>query len=181
MYPPNLSYQRNKLIVITALITMLITSVVWIGLGVTGYFLVFSKPPTFEILVDHPDVVELGAEFDVKVTVRNSGSDDVNLANIDVYEGLLDGFEISSITPKPRSTEKIIGYHSYSLFHTLTPGKSQDITFKLKAKEVGYWAGDIDACNTLQNLVTFHAGIEVVDPAAAAVAESEAEEEKNEQ
>lgn len=179
MYPPTPSSYRNKLIVITAAITLVITSLVWLGLGVAGYFWVFSKPPSFEIRVDHPAVVDLGEEFEVKVTVENTGADDVNLANIDVYEGLLDGFEIISMTPKPSSTEKIIGYHSYNVFKKLAPGKSHDLTFKLKAKEVGYWAGDIDACNTMQNMVTHYTEIEVVDPAMVAptVVEPETEEE----
>jgi hypothetical protein len=48
--------------------------------------------------------------------VENVGSDKVNLANVDFYDDLLDGFDVISITPKPRSSEKIIGYHSYNLF-----------------------------------------------------------------
>jgi hypothetical protein len=179
MYPPTPSSYRIKLIVITAAITLVITSIAWIGIGVAGYYLMYSKPPSFQIQVENPAVVELGEEFEVKVTVENTGTDDVNLANIDVYEGLLDGFEITSITPKPRSSEKIIGYHSYNLFKNLAPGKTHDLTFKLKAKEVGYWTGDIDACNTMQNLVTHYTEIEVVDPGVVAptVVEPETEAE----
>jgi hypothetical protein len=31
------------------------------------------------------------------------------------------------------------------------------------AKEVGFWSGDVDACNTVQNMVTYYTEIEVVD------------------
>lgn len=179
MYPPTPSAYRNKLIVITAAITMVVTSVLWLGLGVAVYFWGFSERPSFEVRVDHPEVVDLGEEFEMKVTVENTGADEVNLANIDVYEGLLDGFEIISMTPKPRSTEKIIGYHSYGVSQKLAPGKSHDLNFKLRAKEVGYWAGDVDACNTMQNMVTHYTEIEVVDPAAV-TAEPETEEKTNE-
>ena len=113
---------------------------------------------------------------------NSSQEHDVNLANVDFYDELLDGFDVISITPKPRSSEKIIGYHSYNLYKKLAPGKTHELTFKLKAKEVGYWSGDVDACNIMQNMVTYYTEIEVVDPAAVApaVVESETEEEKNE-
>jgi hypothetical protein len=163
MYPPTPASYRNKLILLTAVVTMVITSVIWFGIGAAGYWLMYKEPPSFQILVEHPETVDLGEEFEVKVSVENVGADDVNLANVDLYDELLDGFDVISITPKPRSSEKIIGYHSYNLFKNLAPGKTHELTFKLKAKEVGFWSGDIDACNTVQNLVTYYTEIEVVD------------------
>ena len=38
-----------------------------------------------------------------------------------------------------------------------------DIEFQLKAKGVGLWGGDIDACTPTQNFITHHTEIEVVD------------------
>jgi hypothetical protein len=35
----------------------------------------------------------------------------------------------------------------------------------MRAKEAGLWAGDIDACNIMQNMVTHYTEIEVVDGA----------------
>ncbi|MCE2959565.1 MAG: hypothetical protein ACK46A_14095 [Akkermansiaceae bacterium] len=163
MYPPTQASYRNKLILLTAVVTMVITSVVWFGIGAAGYWLMYKEPPSFQILVEHPETVELGEEFEVKVSVENVGSDKVNLANVDFYDDLLDGFDVVSITPKPRSSEKIIGYHSYNLFKNLAPGKTHELTFKLKAKEVGFWSGDVDACNTVQNMVTYYTEIEVVE------------------
>jgi hypothetical protein len=163
MYPPTLSSYRIKLILLTAVVTMVITSVVWFGIGAAGYWLMYKEPPSFQILVENPEKVELGEEFEMKVSVENVGVNRVNLANIDIYDDLLEGFDIVNISPKPSSSEKIIGYHSYNLFKKLAPGKTHELTFKLKAKEVGLWSGDIDACNTMQNMVTNYTEIEVLD------------------
>ncbi|MES2982453.1 MAG: hypothetical protein V4727_09080 [Verrucomicrobiota bacterium] len=166
MYPPTPTAYRNKLIMITAVITMVITSVAWIGIGVAGYWMVYREPPSFQIDVEYPDMVELGEEFDVKVSVENTGADDVSLANVDIYDELMDGFEMIDVSPKPHSSERIIGYHSYNIHKSLAPGKKHNLTFKLKAKEVGFWSGDIDACNIMQNMVTHYTEIEVIDPTA---------------
>jgi hypothetical protein len=37
----------------------------------------------------------------------------------------------------------------------------------MRAKEVGTWGGDIDACTTMQTFITHYTEIEVVDPTAA--------------
>jgi hypothetical protein len=162
MYPPTPTSYRNKLILLTALVTMVITSLVWFGIGAAGYWLMYKEPPSFQISVEHPETVELGEEFEVKVSVENVGANDISLANIDLYDGLLDGFDVIEISPKPRSSERIIGYHSHNLWKKLAAGKNHELTIKLKAKKVGFWAGDIDACNTVQNMVTYYAEIEVV-------------------
>ena len=46
-------------IVITAVVTFLFTSVLWIGLGASVYFLRSDKPPEFEVTVTHPATVEV--------------------------------------------------------------------------------------------------------------------------
>ncbi len=166
MYPPTPAAYRNKLILITAVITLVVTSVAWIGIGAAGYWMMYREPPSFQIEVDYPEMVELGEEFEVKVSVENTGSDDVGLANVDIYDELMDGFEIIDVTPKPSSTERLWGYHSYNINKNLAPGKKHEVTFKLKAKELGFWSGDIDACNTMQNMVTHYTEIEVIDPPA---------------
>jgi hypothetical protein len=175
MYPPTPTSYRNKIILLTVLVTMVITSVIWIGIGASGYWLIYKEPPSFQIIVESPDIVELGKEFEVKISVENVGEEDIDLANIDLSSDLLDGFELIRITPKPTSIEKIYGYHSYNVLRELGAGKKHELTIILKAKEVGHWAGDIDACNIVQNLVTHYTEIEVVDPEATVSPESEAD------
>jgi hypothetical protein len=163
MYQPSLSSYRLKLIMITALITMVITSVVWVGIGAAGYWFMNSKPPSFEIEVDHPGVVELGEIMDLKISVKNTGAGSISLANVDIYDEFADGFEILDVIPTPGSSERISGYYSYNLFKSLAPGEAHVLTLKMRAKAVGLWSGDIDACNALQNWVTHFTEIEVID------------------
>jgi hypothetical protein len=165
MYPPTPASYRNKLIILTALITMIVTSLAWVGIGAVGYWFIYTESPSFEMQVDHPDTVQLGEVVEVKVSVKNTGADDVVLANLDVYNEFTDGFEIIDVSPKPSSSESLWGYHSYNLRKKIAPGDVHDLTLKLRAKEVGLWSGDIDACNIMQNMVTHYTEIEVVDVA----------------
>lgn len=152
---------------------MIVTSIAWIGIGVGGYYFIYTEPPTFQIDVVHPENVELGEEFEIKISVENSGEKKAQLANIDLYDGLMDGFEILDVNPKPKSSERIIGYHSYNYLKSLSPGAVHELTIKLRAKEVGYWSDDIDACNAMQNMVTHYTEIEVLDPTATEAEPSE--------
>lgn len=158
------AYARNKLIIITALITMFITSLVWLGIGVGGYWLVTRDAPPFAVEVEHPDVVEVGETLTLKVTVTNDGKEDLKLAELDVYESLLDGFEVVAVKPKPRTKERIFGIVTYGFSHNLKPAESFEIELELRAKNTGNWGGDIDACTPSMNLVTHYTEIEVVTP-----------------
>ena len=166
MYPPTPSSYRNKIIILTALITMFVTSMIWVGIGAIGYWYAYAEPPSFELQIDHPETVQLGEVVDVKVSVRNNGANDVELANVDFYDELMNGFEIIDVTPRPSSQEKLWGYHSYNIRKKLAPGDVCDLTLKMRAKEAGLWAGDIDACNMMQTMVTHYTDIEVVDNTA---------------
>jgi hypothetical protein len=161
------AYERNKLIIITVLITMIVTSAAWLGIGAVGYWSLYNEPPRFDVGVDCPEEVVLGDVLTVKVSVRNDGGKNLKLENLDVYTGLLDGFEILSVSPKPRTKETIVGYISYGISRSLKPGEVFDFEIEMRAKEVGIWGGDIDACTTMQTFITHYTEIEVVDPPPA--------------
>ncbi len=169
MHPAN---ARNKLIIITALITMFITSLVWVGIGATGYWLVTREAPPFAISVEHPDVVEVGETMTMKVTVANDGTKDLKFAELDLYDTFLDGFEVVAVNPKPKTKERIFGIVTYGFSRTLKPAESFGIELELRAKEAGLWTGGVDACTPTQNYVSEYAEIEVVDaPAVPEIAE----------
>lgn len=88
-------------------------------------------------------------------------------ADIDIYDDLLDGFEIVSVNPKPRSTSKVFDILTHEFSESLTPAEVIEIEFELRAKGVGFWAGDIDACTPSQRFVSHYAEIEVTEPVAA--------------
>lgn len=169
MHPAN---ARNKLIIITALVTMFVTSLAWIGIGATGYWLVTREAPPFAVDVEYPDVVEVGETLTLKVTVANDGTKDLRFAELDLYDTFLDGFEVVSVSPKPKSKERIFGIVTYGFSRKLKPAESMPIEFKLRAKETGMWTGGVDACTPTQNYVSEYAEIEVVDaPAVPETAE----------
>ena len=159
-------FQRNKLIFLTALVTMLITSAAWIGLGGLGYWFMTRDAPPFGVQVDHPDVVTVGDRLILKVNVTNNGDRDLRLAEMDFYEAFLDGFEVMDVKPKPKTTQRIMGLVSNTFSKNLSPGETFSVEIDLLAKEAGVWAGDIDACSPTQNYVTHHASVVVVDPVA---------------
>ena len=154
--------QRNKTILITALITMVVTSLVWLGIGAVGYWLVASELPEFGLTVDHPNTVHVGEDFTLKVSVKNEGSSDLKLEDLDIYDDLLDGFEVVSVTPKPRSTSSVFGIRTHVFSQNLAPAEIFDIEFELRGKNTGQWGGDIDACTRLQTFVTHYTEIEVM-------------------
>lgn len=161
MHPAN---ARNKPIIITALVTMFLTSLLWIGIGAGAYWLFTREPPPFTVGVGHPDVVEVGETLTLKVTVANDGTKDLKFAELDLYDTLLDGFEVVAVNPKPKSRERIYGIVTYGFSRTLKPGESFGIGFELRAKEAGLWTGGVDACTPMQNYVSEYAEIEVVEP-----------------
>ncbi len=160
-------YRRNKLILITILLTAVVTSLAWLGVGGLAYYVIYNKTPEFVVSVDQPETVEVGTEFKLGITVENSGRSPLTLSNIDLYDGLLDGFEILGTSPAPRTTERIYGYASYGIERTLNSGETYSIEVELRAEEAGVWGGDIDACTPGQNFITRYTEIEVVDPAFA--------------
>ncbi len=164
-------YQRNKLIVITVALTVMITSLAWLGIGGLAYLIIYQKSPEFRVTVDQPDTVVVGNVFKMRITVENSGSTPLTLSNIDLYDELLDGFEVTAIAPSPRTTEVLYGYVSHEIDRTLKSHETYSIQLELRAEAVGVWGGDIDACTPGQNFITRYTEIEVVDAAPPLPAE----------
>ncbi len=154
----------KRAVVITTFLTFLITSFVWVGVGTVIYHVLTREPPGFEVVIEHPDSVELNEDFLLVVKVKNPMGGSLNLGSVDFYDDLLDGFEVLSVDPKPNSKQKLFGFTSY-YFRTARKSSSEFVlTLNLRAKEAGEWAGDIDCCTPLENFVTNYIEISVVDP-----------------
>jgi len=155
---------NERAIWITGILTFLMTSVLWIGVGTLIYHVLTRDPPNFEVMIEHPDSVTLNEEFVLVVKVKDPAGEPLNLGSIDFETGLLNGFEVLSVHPKPLSKQKIPNYTSY-YFKTLKKSPSEFIfTLNLRARKVGEWAGDIDCCTPLENFVTHYTEISVVEP-----------------
>ncbi|WAC21620.1 hypothetical protein OVA24_09510 [Luteolibacter sp. SL250] len=168
MNPAHRSASTRRIILITALVTFLVTSMAWLGIGGLGYFLMVREEPAFHVTVDHPDTVAVGEEFDLSVLVEGRGGKPLNLGNIDFADGLLDGFEVVSAVPRPGSRTRAFGLTSYYLEPAAKSASRYEFKLRLRARETGFWAGDIDCCTPMGNFLTTHISIDVGFPPAAA-------------
>lgn len=169
MYPPPLPAKRsrNLAILLTALITMVLTSIVWVGLGATAWYFTYDAPPKFYVEMEYPDTVVVGEEFDLVLEITNRDAGSRTLNSIDVHEDFLGGFEVVSISPSPGSNEDMWGYRIFNFDESIKASDSLIVTMKLRAKSVGFWSGDFDFTNPLENYVTRLPEIEVKDPSPA--------------
>jgi len=146
---------------LVALISAVVTSICWaIGLVVVYLYLYGSAPP-FQVQVDAPSRVLLGEVTEVTIQVTNPTEKKMVIDSVDIYSSLLDGFEVLEINPSPASDSQIFNFRSLSFSRPVEPGETLAIVVPLKAKETGYWAGDIDVCTPAQRFTTVSAGIVV--------------------
>ena len=151
---------NTPLVVITVLITIVLTSMVWLGgisLVAAGYFLCsqstattsfgndFSAPP-FAVKVEAPLYVSVGEVIDLEVQVSNPTDKELQIGSIDIYDSLLNGFSVVRVNPKPTRKEHAMGFLSSYFWKMLDPGESFTATFHLKATKEGVWTGDVDFC-----------------------------------
>lgn len=168
MNPGHKSASTRRIILITALVTFLVTSMAWLGLGGLGYFLMVREEPAFHVTLDHPDTVVVGEEFDLSVLVEGRNGKPLNLDSMDFQDGLIDGFEVVSTDPKPGSRMRIFGHTSYFLEPAAKSASRYEFKLRLRAKETGFWSGDIDCCTPLGNFLTTYTSIDVEFPPAPA-------------
>lgn len=169
MYPPPLPNKRSRhlAILLTALVTMVVTSLVWLGIGATMWYYLYDAPPRFYVEMEYPDTVAVGEEFDLTFSVKNRDLGSRTLNSIDVHDDFLGGFEVVSITPSPGSREDLWGYGIFNFDESIKASDALIVTMKLRARNVGLWSGDVDFTNPLENYVTRVPEIEVQDSAAA--------------
>lgn len=152
----------TKAVLLTVVITGVVTSLVWVGIGIVLYKAWTATPPPFVVTNTHPETVEEGEVFTLEVEVMNNSAEAAKLGSIDVYDDFLGGFRVVSVDPKPESKEHRWGFASYYFTETIDPGKSFTMELELEAVSVGWWYGDVDCCTPLENSVTSEAEVEVV-------------------
>ncbi|RYD24504.1 MAG: hypothetical protein EOP87_25980, partial [Verrucomicrobiaceae bacterium] len=153
------SASARRIILITALVTFLVTSMAWLGIGGLGYYIMVREEPGFHVTVDHPDTVAVGEEFDLSVLVESRTGKALNLASIDFQDDLLGGFEVVSADPKPGSKTRMFNLTTYYLAPSARSASRYEFKLRLRAKQTGFSSGDIDCCTPLGNFVTTHTSI----------------------
>jgi hypothetical protein len=154
---------RNHAILLSVFGTFLITSIFWASIGTGVFYYLSQSKPSFEVRIDHPESVVLGEEFPLVIDVRGSDGGKLDLASIDIYDSLLDGFEIVSVTPAGIPKERYFDFSSFSCKPSPKTPNQFTLTLNLRATQVGDWGGDIDCCNWLENFTTHYTAIRVTD------------------
>ncbi len=156
---------RVILVLVTAIVTAVLTSALWIaGLAVTSWYFNTGQPQ-FVVTVDAPAQVKVGDEAVLTMKARNPTDQPIELGSIDVYDSLLDGFQVLSTRPKPDDRAHHVAFETFYFRRTLGPDEEFEATVRLKAVKPGLWSGDVDFCTPEEKFVTAVATIRVIDPA----------------
>lgn len=144
----------KKQIVLTALVTFVLTSVFWVACLFGLYSWWANYQPDFIISVDAPARVTEDAIFQLVAKVENPTDETLTLGSIDIYDSLINGFEVMSVDPEPESTDPSFGFATFYFSQELPPGAVHTVVFELRAVETGVWTGDVDFCTPSENFVT---------------------------
>lgn len=158
---------RTSLVVVTALISVVVTSLVWLaGIGIVYWFM-FSDPPPFVVKVDAPQEVVIGETITVKIQVTNPTDSTLELGSIDLSDTLLNGFSDVQYDPKPDDKDHTLDFSSVYYSKSLNPQETFSITLTMKAAQVGVWTGDLDFCTPMENFISSSVTIRVKEKEGA--------------
>ena len=105
------------------------------------------------VTVDGPTDVVVGQTFELKVIVTNERPRKVlALSDIDIGEDYLEGFTVSAIEPRPKSSTHVPvdNSRSFTFDVKIPPRASRVFTFALRAEKVGIFRGDVDVCEGMR-------------------------------
>jgi hypothetical protein len=160
---------RTSVVVITALISIIATSLVWLlAIGIV-YWYVSDEPP-FVVKVDAPHEVLAGETITIKIQVINPTDEPLKLGSIDIYDGLLKGFSNVQCDPKPDDSDHTLDFTSFYFSKTLNANETLAVSVSMKAIQPGVWTGDIDFCTPMEKFVTSSLTIRVKESGEAAAA-----------
>ena len=150
-----------KKTVITVAITFVATTILWIGIIIGLYWFYFGSEPPFRVALSHPTEVPLGSEFAVAVIVENSSDEPATLGSIDIYDSLLDGFELVSSRPAFVGVEDVLNFQTLWYQAELQPAAPQTFTLTFRAILPGRHGGQLDVCTPTEVCTTVYATIAV--------------------
>ncbi len=158
-----MAQSRIGLVLLTAGVTALITSALWIGVGAVAYWYFVDEPPPFVVKIDSPDTATNGEQINLVVEISNPTHEELDLGSIDIYDSLTDGFAIVAVDPPPDSRDDIYDFTTFYYARSLAPGASFEVNLALEARSIGVWTGDIDCCTPQEKFVTTSHTIVVTD------------------
>ena len=147
--------------VITVAITFVATTILWIGIIIGLYWFYYGSEPPFRVALSHPTEVTLGSEFGVAVTVENSSDEPATLGSIDIYDSLLNGFELVSSRPAFVGIDDVLNFQTLWYHAELQPDAPLSVTLTFRATQPGRHGGQLDVCTPTEVCTTVYATIAV--------------------
>lgn len=145
---------RTSLVVVTALISVIVTSALWLSGIVLAYRFFLNDPPPFSVTIDAPPETSVGETITLNLQVSNPTDEQLQLGSIDLYDSLLAGFTIVKIHPEPTEREHTFDFSTFYYSKSLNPGEAFSITLDLEATKPGIWTGDVDFCTPSEEFVS---------------------------
>ncbi len=145
---------RTTLAIVTAAISVVVTSALWIGGIAVAYRFFVGNPPPFVISIEAPGETTLGEIVTLSARVSNPTDESLQLGSIDVYDSLLDGFAVVQIEPGPEERTHTLDFSTFYFSKALGPGETLGFSLVLKAVQPGIWTGDVDFCTPSEKFVT---------------------------
>lgn len=108
----------------------------------------FDVPENVEVTVEAPVTVGVDQEFDLVLTVRNTGSSALTLVDLDIADEYLEGVVVRTMSPafKDAMHVPIDNTQSYSMELAVPAGQEVTVTIGAYAAHEGDFAGDVDFC-----------------------------------
>ncbi|NLX60454.1 MAG: hypothetical protein GXY74_15365 [Phycisphaerae bacterium] len=123
-----------------------------------------ERQPLLEAAIDVPQSVRVGEDIRVIVRMTNSHAEPVTLDSVDVDNGLLRGFQVIRVEPRPEATFSLppeLDQRSWAFHTPVAAGGQMTVTFHLRPLAAGHYSGNIDVCNPNQDYVGMFADIVV--------------------
>jgi hypothetical protein len=116
---------------------------------------VCQDPKGVSVTVTAPLEVAEDQTFDLVIEVRNErAARPFRLSDIDIAEEYLKGFVIVRTDPAPSSNRRVPfdNSRSFSFEVAIPPKAMKSFEFELRAREKGFFRGDVDVCEGMRFL-----------------------------
>lgn len=153
----------SRTTVIAVVITFVATTILWIGAAIGLYWYFYGSEPPFRVVLNYPAEVAFGSEFAVAVAVENSSEEAATLGSIDIYDSLLDGFELISSRPAFVGVDDVLNFQTLWYQTELQPDAPQTFTLTFRATRPGRHGGQLDVCTPTEVCTTVYAAIAVAE------------------
>ena len=145
---------KNKpLIFLGGCVFLVIMCFLCAGLGVFGFGEVYKDLDELDIEYSKPEVIEEGDVFEWEIIVTNTGDKDIEIHEVEIEKSILEGTEVLTSEPMFTSEEdtSALGFELLSYYYqdlVIEAGETETITFEMKARESGSFAGTVTLYST---------------------------------